>query len=303
MSYKREEGDPILSLIQRPMQLQYLHDPFVESLAVEKFEIELRSETRIHDAILETFAEADNLDVALGLSACLSSFVDEINKMWGLDIPHDSLDKDITFGDLVEEINRMIAENNLLMLRIDWKVLQTILDNYNDITLEKADLTGTVDSFLEAMDPDHAENSEDSRTLSDHLMDFIDSLYLDFSVDEIKKFDALSTMGKVYQVLNKKLSARKRNDCRVRIGNNCRLATRNMTREILAQSGSYPMGVSMKSIISDKTGVIWHTGIKWKAGPNRSCRIKGATSCSTDKGISQEYKSMEAMLDDGWAVD
>ena len=246
---------------------------------------------------------ADNLDVALGLSACLSSFVDEINKMWGLDIPHDSLDKDITFGDLVEEINRMIAENNLLMLRIDWKVLQTILDNYNDITLEKADLTGTVDSFLEAMDPDHAENSEDSRTLSDHLMDFIDSLYLDFSVDEIKKFDALSTMGKVYQVLNKKLSARKRNDCRVRHGNNCRLATRNMTREFLAQFGSYPMGVSMKSIISDKTGVIWHTGIEMEGGTEPILPDKGCYVVRTDKGISQEYKSMEAMLDDGWAVD
>jgi hypothetical protein len=303
MSYKREESDPILSLIQLPIQLQDLHALFVESLALEKFEIELRSETGIHDAILETFADADNLDVALGASACLSSFVDGINRVWDLAIPHDTLDKDMTFGGLVEEINRMITENNLLMLRIDWKVLQTILEDYYDITLEKADLTGTVDSFLATMDPDHAEDSEDSRTLSDHLMDFIDSLYLDFSVDEIKKLDALSTMDKVYRVLNKKLSERKRNDCRVRHGNNWRVATRNMTREFLVQFGSYPIGVSMKSIISDKTGVIWHTGIEMEGGTEPILPDKGCYVVLMDKDIMKEYNSMEAMLDDGWAVD
>ena len=303
MSNKREESDPILSLLQRPIQLQDLRGPFAEALDVKDFEVELRPETGIQAVIRETFADSDNLDAALGISTCLSSFVDGINKLWDLAIPPDTLDTDMTFGGLVEEINRMIDENTLLLLRIDWKILQTILEDYNDITLEKADLTGTVDSFLAAIDPDHVEGSEVSKTLSDHLMDFIDSLYLDFSVDEIKKFDSLSTMEKVYLVLNKKLSARKRNDCRVRHGNNWRLATRNGTREFLAQFGSYPIGVSMKSIISDKTGVIWHTGIEMEGGTEPILPDMGCYVVRTDKDVMEEYKSMEAMLDDGWAVD
>ena len=243
----------------------------------------------------------------LPASACYIDFFDRLNELWDLDIPFDSFEGDMSFENLVKEINRMITENNVLRLRIDWKVLQACFREWDDIELEKADLTGTVDRFLEALDDDFTEAAEDRSRVSDRLMTLIDTLYLDFSEEELKKLDALSTMSKVYQVLDRKLAARKRNDCLVRFGKNWSLGLRNLTREKLAEFGKelggYPLGVPMKFNRGAKFGVIWHAGIEIEGETEPALPKPGHYVIRTEAGILEEYDSLGSLLDGGWAID
>ena len=241
-----DEPHPILTLIERPIQIEDLQQPFIEALGIENDATEIRPEARIQETVCAAFAGADSSELELASSACYQDFFERLDELWDLDIPYDSFDADMTFGGLVEVINRMVAANNVLRLRIDWKVLQACFMEWDDVELEEADLTGTVGDFFEAIDGVFTGTEGPDPTLSDSLMTLIDTLYLDFSKDELERLDALATMDEVYRVLDRKLAARKRNDCLVRFGKNWSLGLRNLTREKLAElgekSGSYPLG-------------------------------------------------------------
>jgi len=301
MGYDDNERLAIEPFLQMPVLVEDLHEPLAEALDTEVEMVKLRPEFKVWETIRKTLPEARPDPSEHDCEASYIVFIDALNDSLDLDIP--SLGTDVTFEGLADKINRMIVENNILRLRVDWKMLRRVFREWETIELTKADLTGTVDGFLEALCGGEPDEAEDSPKLSNNLMSLIDSLYLDFTEAELKEFDALPTMREVYEVLDQKLRSRKRNDCRVKYGNNWSLGLRNFTRRELSEYDTYPMGVPMKFIGGGKFGKIWDSGIQVEGEPKPGIPEKGRYVIKNSAGLMEEYDSLESMLDDGWAID
>jgi len=237
------------------------------------------------------------------IGSCLWIYMNDIQEKWDLSIGSEYLESpEKTFGVLLDELNRMIDANNLIKIRLSPEI---VCDIYNtqyltDFTPENIDITAA--EFIKKID--RLNLIEEKYPFSEALYPVWSTFYLELPESEQAKLETLTTVTEGIAFLDTKMAQRKRNDCLVKYANTWSQNLRDESRALLSQFSDYPAGLPMKHIMR-KTGKIAYNGT--------IITDEGTTKVIPDKGhycigfnnltLGQEYASLEAMIDDGWAVD
>lgn len=269
--------------------LQYVRNLYCGQTVPEP----LNKDTRIFELLLNS-----NEDIP-GMT--MYAIIGDIEDSRNITIPQELLTELHTVDEFCRAVNGIINRTNEQLMRVSPRLVARLLADVHVVDAKKleAALGGTVKDFFAVYEKDEELSHGDfPENLWDAFASFANIFCLEIDEKDqsvMNSMDSMDSMEDVITFLDRKAAARRRNDSRVRYGNNWSCHLRNQTRSMLTQDAAYPKPYCMKHILGQHGQII--------PEPENFHGFCVIAVPEQEQLVYHEYASLNDVIDDGWAVD